>query len=345
VEIKEFKEGVAFLAKLTNQRKAEPDPFMVQVDASGKISLLAGSEQSTYIWRTGMTSDVGRMKAGVPSKSLVQLSKTLKGKFNVSLNVSEKSLLVETSEGGSMSVPFVEEPMLARPVSRGQSVVIFKIDDIAGLAASIAATTQPKAAWNDVQIEGNFLSSTDSRKFFRRFIGGGFSLPRMTTHRATFWEPLSAAKTDGEGRIFDEGIWILAGNYEAFTGFVAGANYPDMVGRVYPEGSALDNIAVMDRKVLIGSLKAIGPSVEISVFQKMINLTDSTDRQVGLTAKQARGSSSIKFSSELMIDILSAMSGKEVIVAWKDDARQPLRIADSAKQSDVFLLAPIWKAV
>jgi hypothetical protein len=160
-------------------------------------------------------------------------------------------------------------------------------------------------------------------------------------HRTTFWDALSGWKTNGEAIVYESGLRIRAGNYEAFTGFVEPDKYPDMVEAEYPEGSALPNMAVMDRRVLIGSLKAVGPNVEISLFKdKMVNLSDAAKRQVGMTAKQGRGSSSIRFSAELMTDILSAMSGKEVIVAWKD-ARKPLRIVDAGKQSDVFLLAPV----
>jgi DNA polymerase III sliding clamp (beta) subunit (PCNA family) len=117
-----------------------------------------------------------------------------------------------------------------------------------------------------------------------------------------------------------------------------------MVAATYEEGAPHENVAVMDRKVLFGSLKAVGPNVEITLFrEKMVNLTGAEGRQVGMTAKQGRGSSSIRFSADLMTDILSAMAGKEVIVAWKDDARKPLMIRDSGKQGHVFLLAPVSK--
>jgi hypothetical protein len=340
VEIKEFKEGIAFLTKLTNQRRTDPEPFMVQVGADGQISLIAGDERGTFIWRTGQRSSSGRLREGVQSKPLAQIAKTLKGKFTVELSISKNSLEICTSEGGSLSAPFVEGPSLTRP-NQGERLGSFKIDDVAGLGAKIGAASNPKEGWRKVQIGDGFLTTTDSKKFFRSYIGQVFHIKETVAHRTTFWDALSGWKTNGEAIVYESGLRIRAGNYEAFTGFVEPDKYPDMVEAEYPEGSALPNMAVMDRRVLIGSLKAVGPNVEISLFKdKMVNLSDAAKRQVGMTAKQGRGSSSIRFSAELMTDILSAMSGKEVIVAWKD-ARKPLRIVDAGKQSDVFLLAPV----
>lgn len=342
MELKEFKEGVAFLAKLTNQRKAEPENFMVQVGADTQISLIAGDQRGTYVWRTGMTSDAGRMREGIPSKPLVQATKVLKGSSTVSLSVTKNGLDVRTSEGGSLTVPFSDSPDLARLVF-GAQVTQFNIPSIAGLSAEIEAVTDDKIGWDYVQLSGTGLLATNERKLLSAYLPG-MSLLNPTAHRATFWEPLSGLKTDGEALVFESGIRVLAGRFEASTPNVAVRNVPDLSKSIYPEGSRPDNLAVMDRKVLIGSLKALGNTVEISHLKTMINLTDSTNQQVGLSAKQSFGDSSIKFGKTFMTDILSALTGKEVIVMWQNDARKPLRITDAGNQAHVFLVAPVWRA-
>jgi hypothetical protein len=342
MEIKEFKEGIAFLAKLTNQRKTDPEPFLLQVGLDGLVSLIAGDERGNFVWRTGIKSSNGRMKEGVPSKPLVQMAKTLKGKFDVSFEVSDRKLMITTSEGGSISVPFVESPTLA-PIRLTNELGRFKIDDVAGLGAEIAAVTDPSIGWDYVELRCGHLIATNERKYLDAMLPDYWELGPHA-HRATFWNALSAAKTDGEAFVFESGMRVVAGKYEGSTGFVAPRKVPDMVAATYEEGAPHENVAVMDRKVLIGSLKAVGPNVEITLFrEKMVNLTGAEGRQVGMTAKHGRGSSSIRFSADLMTDILSAMAGKEVIVAWKDDARKPLMIRDSGKQGHVFLLAPVSK--
>ena len=99
MDLKTFKAGVEFLARATNQRQADPSPFLVQVGKDGRVSLVAGERSTSYIWRTGFTSEWPSWKFGVSSKLLVQTTKTLKGKdIEIDIHVDDAGMVITTND-------------------------------------------------------------------------------------------------------------------------------------------------------------------------------------------------------------------------------------------------------
>lgn len=339
MDLKEFKEGIAFIAKATNQRRAEPEPFMVQVGVDGKISLLSGDERGTYIWRTGFSSELTSRREGIPSKPLVSAMKVLKGKLSLSLSVQANGLSLLTSAGGKIGIPFSSEAPTLFRLDKRINMGTMRVTP-SQMGSCILAASGPEIGWDYVQVNKHGLIVTNERKFLK-VNTSGIGWERSHSHRASFWEPLTSLRIDGELSFFESGVQVLAGNFEAYTGILEDRRVPDIHPYYYPQEGAIENRAVMDRKVLIGSLKSLDSIITMSNTNGMVSLVDNNGAQVGLTAKSTRGSSIIQFGSKMMTEMLSATDGKEVIVDWKDDASKPLMIKDASHQSQLFLLAPV----
>jgi hypothetical protein len=298
VDLKSFKQGVEYLSRATNQREREPSPFLLQVGKDGLISLVAGNKDGTYLWRTGLAGGSPRREA-ISSKLLTQATKTLKGKLDMGLSVTDDGLKVTTSAGGSVDLAYGPElPTLVRP-PKGEMLSMAtlpaeRLDQLAR-AFEVADTSGFYGAVSIVPGEGAYsrLVSSDRYILFQTFIELDTALPETYSTPSSFWSPLRGARSDATLFILESGLRVRSGQFEAFTGL---SDYrPDFVDykdTYFPEGSQPDTTCVLDRKVLIGSIKALNDEwVFIERTEGgVVTVNGRTSGQsIGITEKKGRG--------------------------------------------------------
>lgn len=352
MDLKSFKAGIEYLAKSTNQREKEPTPFLVQVGKDGRLSLVCGNRLETYAWRTGVTVDSPPLKEGVSSKLLVQTTKVLKAKdITVELSVSDTALAITTSIGGVVRLPFIDPPELFSPRLGGANgAVDFKDGRLAQLVRYFEATGEGQLSRGVRFIattDGMDIVSTEDHKMFATVIP---SVQANATEEwgsaVSFWKPLRAATSNAAVFFHESGLRVQAGEFEAFTGRSRSwAKVVNLRNTYYPLGVKPDVYTVLDRKVLLGSIKGVTPNDKTGMVEMFRSAegnvgVDSGQQHIGLPAKMGKGWGRVGFSAELMTDILTAMDGKQVIVAWLNSRENPpLAIRDLGNQGDWFLLA------
>ncbi len=352
MNLKDFKAGVEFLARATNQRQAEPAPFLVQVGKDGRVSLVAGEGVASYIWRTGFISEWGATKFGISSKLLVQTTKTLKGKdMEIELHVDDAGMVVLTNKKGKVRLPPIEEPDI-RPPKFGapEARLEFPERRLEELVKAIAATAEGGTS-RGVQFMGDYrqlmMVATEEHKAFVTY----FHKPDMDEKiregkwgtTAAFWNPLRDCQSHAALTLFQTGLHIRSGDFEAYSGFSILPVY-DIRQTYFPEGVRPPIYVVTDRKVLLGSIKSLTGDERNGTINMEQNSQGfrlfSGKEEVGMPRAKGKGYGKVGFSPEYMSDILNAMSGKEVILAWHTDANKPIGIKDASRQGDTFILAP-----
>lgn len=352
MDLKEFKSGVDFVVKSTNQRLAEPEPLMVQVAADSTLSILSGNEEEVFIWRTGVKVDSPRRRFGIPSKMLNQATKALKGtKLSVSLNVADDGLIVSTSSGGTIKLPEVDEPVLRRPWSDTNSPAMSLRDGTLS-RWSDAFTTAFSPTEDSVQfdIDGR-VSATDGYVMFDTHGKLDTELPERKYVRASFWNALRGRESDATLTFSESGLRVRVGEYEALASFLQDQRvYPNMRQFYYPAGVTPSIYAVVDRKMFIGQVKAVASTTaNDQVFlslpageQSLVIKGIQTGANVVMSIKRkGKGWGTIECNAKYLVGILSAIGGKEAIISWTDNASHPLGVRDTAQQHEWFLLAPV----
>lgn len=355
--LKEFKTGIEYLARATNQREKEPDPFVVQVGKDGRVSLVSGNEHGTYVWRTPWQSDMpGRYP--IASKSLVQGAKTLKGKVELELEVTVTELVVRNSTGGTIAIPFQREmPELIRP-PQGEAIgyTIVPEGRIDQLSRAVEAANTSR--YYDVTTfipEDRYARfvSTDRYIYFHTFIGVAF-LDRPFGLAAPFWNGLRGATTNGELRFHESGLHVRAGQFEAFTSRLQ--YEPDIVdykAKYFPEGEAADVRFLVDRKVILGSIKSVADTKQSIRFEVgdegYLSVTGiETTTSVGIPTSRLLGDKGkVECMAGNIIRVLDAIDSPEVGIGFNNfnneaNAR-PLIVKPTDRSVDSFLLAPIFR--
>jgi hypothetical protein len=354
MDLKTFKQGVEFLARATNQREKEPAPFLVQVGKDGRLSLVAGEGTRAYIWRTDVYQHALGHREGVSSKLLVQTTKTLKGKdltVDLVFDPNMNQLRVQTSKGGVVKMPFIDAPDI-RPPRQGDGEGYLELPEgrLAELVGAFNAVSDGDLT-RGVQFLGKdgkvTLVSTEEHKAFVTYIDAEID-SRWSNYKwgttTDFWNPLRQIQSAATLTFSQSGLHVRAGEFEAYTGFSIRPVY-DIRETYYPAGQRPPIYVVTDRKVLLGSIKAVteddkSKTIDMSQTAEGGFFLSSGKQHVGMPRAKGKGWGRVGFSPEYMSDILNAMSGREVILAWHEDGTKPIGIKDTTRQGDSFLLAP-----
>lgn len=352
MQLKDFKSGVEYVVKSTNQRLSEPEPLMVQVAADSSLSLLSGNEREVFIWRTGAVVGSPRRRFGIPSKMLTQATKALKGtKLSVSLSVADDGLIVSTSSGGTIKLPMVDEPVLLRPWSdTGSPVMSLREGTLARWSDAFTTAFSPTEDSVQFDTDGR-VCATDGYIMFDTHGTLDSKLPVQRHVRASFWNALRARETDATLTFSESGLRVRVGEYEALTAFLEGQRvYPNMKEFYFPAGVTPNIYAVVDRKMLIGQVKAVAsttaneqvflslPASEQSLVIKGIQTGANVVMNI---RRKGKGWGTIECSAKYLVGILNAIGGKEVIVSWRENVTHPVGVRDAGQQHEWFLLAPV----
>ena len=354
MDLKEFKAGTEYLAKATNQRQAEPEPFGVQVGADSSLSLFSGNEKEVFIWRTGLKVSAPRQRFGMPSKMMIQSVKALRGtKLSLSFSVMDDGLIVSTSSGGTIRLPKVDEPVVLRPWSETNSPVMsLRKGTLSRWAEAFTTAFSPTEDNVQFSVDGRVCASDGIIMFDTH----GTLKSNLTVNRhvrASFWNALSKLKSDAELVFSESGLRVRSGEFEALTVFLEGQReYPDMKQHYFPDGQTPHLWFVADKKVLISNLKSVASTTKKE--QVFLSLPLRKDQE-GLVIKGIQSNANIvmgverrttnwgtiECSAKYLVDILNAIEGRKVIVSWGENISHPLGIRDVSQQHEWFLLAPV----
>lgn len=354
MDLRTFKSGIDFIMRATNQRQAEPEPFLVQVGADSGLSLISGDKGATLIWRTGERVDGGRQRFGIPSKMLVQATKALKGsKLSVGLSVTDAGLSVSTSSGGIVNLPRGFEPEVTPPLVRSTSDPSMSLREgtLARWSDALALAFSPIEDSTQFDIDGR-VSATDGYIMFDTHGTLDSALPHIKWVKASVWNALRASDSNAKLTFCESGLSVRSGQFEALTNYLAPQRVlPDMKQHYYPDGVTPPVYVVVDKKMLIGQVKAVA-STTGAKQQVFLSLPASEQNLVikGIQTnvnvvmgikKKGKGWGTIECNAKYLVDILNAIEGKEVIISWRENVTHPLGIRDTAQQHEWFLLAPV----
>jgi DNA polymerase III sliding clamp (beta) subunit (PCNA family) len=362
VELKDFKQGVETLARFTNQREAEPDPFMVQIGKDGMISLIAGNDTGIAIWRTGITaSSPAPHKEGIKSKTLVQAAKVLKGRgVTVKMEDTITELAIKVSAGGSITLPYVERPELrAKPMIGDYVEFEWTAGEFETLIDSLEAShgkSYPDALIVEAGNVGfHRFASTDSYKMWqgKKSSVDKKMLPEPSAVSASFWYALRGFKTNAVTRFYENGVRVHVGGFEFSTvNLDDNPVWPNLEEKYFTEGTTPDVMITVERKLLIGAVKAVMPVAEPEATSIAIMHTFETKGEayvqsiktgeaVGVRILRGKPSGRVECSGKYLLDILNAISDEQVYVAWNHTANHPIRVVGSLTQWSHFILAPV----
>lgn len=355
MNLKTFKEGVEYISKATNQREKTPVPFVVQVDSQHALSLIAGDERATFVWRTGITLEVERQRFAIPSKMLIQASKALKGaKLTVDLSVSADGLRVTTSSGGSVALPRAfDEPQLFRPFPIAEEPVMSLRDGtLARWSGAISTTSSENEDAVQFDTDGR-VSSTDGYIMFDTHGTMSKEIPSPRWVRGTFWNALQHCRDNAELVFSESGLRVQSGPYAAFTGFLGASRVlPDMKQHYYPDGQVPPVYVVVDKKTFISNVKAVasvagsyGQQIFLSLPLKenvlVIKGIQTNENIVMDYKKRGKGWGTTQCAAKYLVNVLNAIEGKEVIISWNENQKDPIGVRDTAQQHEWFLIAPV----
>lgn len=354
MDLKTFKAGVEYLAKSTNQRKAEPEPFLMQVGKDGSLSLISGEGRRYYQWKIPVQfrHDNPR-KEGIQSKLLVQAMKMLKGnKLTVELFPLNDHLELRTSTGGIVRLPYVDLPDIKPTrVAEPLSVVLLDEGRLSGLARAFEATADG-AMTRGIHFHptpfGITVISTEEHKAYHTRIAATFDDWNQAYHIATdvgFWNPLSKFTSPATLLFYESGLRVRVDGFEAFTPYSTLPEVYDIRAKYFPDGKPPAIYAVTDRKQLMTAIKGVTPddkngTVDISLAAEGKLFLSAGTQHIGLALKKHKGWGRIGISAEYLSDVLGAMSGKDAILAWTEAASAPIGIKDASLQGDTFIIAP-----
>ncbi len=342
LELKVFQAGINFLAKSTNQRQADPVPFMVQIGKDRMVSLISGDRESVYVWRTGHRMGERGLKEGISSKALVQAAKSLKGKdLQIGWGYTDSSLVITTSKGGTVTLPFVEVPELKSP-RMGEEVQVVELPEgrLQQLANGFTAAGDGPLTCHVQFLEGEVRASEDHMVFQAPV---GYVGPPCTV-ATPFWNALCAPDSNAVLSFFESGLRVRVGEFEGFTGFVeARKMIPDFKNKVFQHKP--DIYVVVNKRLLSSSIKIVANK------DQQVRISRSSSGEFALSGIQTKqhttidakgkGWGPITLAADYLQDILGAIDSKDVILAWRTDMLSPIGIKGTARQGDVFLLAPV----
>jgi hypothetical protein len=361
MELKDFKAGVETLARFTNQRLSEPDPFLFQVGKDGGFSLISGNDKGIAVWRTGTSMmEPTPMKHGINSKTLVQAAKVLKGRgVSVHFKLADDHLEVFTSPaGGSIKLPFGEKPELhARPMDGEYVQFDWTADEfetfLAGVEASHAKSYPDGLVVEAGNVGYHRLASTDRYIMWqgKKHSANNKSLAEPVVVSASFWNALRKFNSNAVTRFYQSGVKTLLGNFEFSTGFL-GAHpiWPNIEDRYFKPGTMSDVTVWLNRKALIGSVKAVLPAgdpeattiaLSYDAERRAFVHSVKTNETVQTATARGQGTGRCEVSGKFILNILNAISDESVIVSWNNEPQYPIRIVGSKTLWSSFVLAPV----
>lgn len=357
MDLKQFKTGIETLARFTNQRLSEPDPFAVQVAKNdGRISLIAGNPHGTIVWRLDSfyKGDLGIRREGIPSKPLVQAAKALKGKGEIHVKVHGDSLeFFMSPQGGSIKLKYVDMPDLVKPPRPDEKVeTTIQIADLEDFARKVQATDDEfnNVLWFDSAGQKS-KTTTIQCDVMGKYVGyqawmpssDGLSAPVAVSAR--FWDALRARGINGDARILQTGVRVHFGEFEASTSFLEGqVQVRPAMDKYFAAGRAVDIAGKYDRKYMISNLKVYDKTTALTIEAEGKSFLSDGSNHMEIDIVSKKGWGRVEFNPKYLQNILNSLTSKEVVIGWQTDGRLMMITADRLSYREGFCLAPIVRA-